>query len=335
MVVRELIRQWSIQFPDDTLFALVRKGQMCEQMPTNVTQVPTALRPHAVATTRLTSLARRLKADAILAQNFALFGKNTGVFVHDVLFQSNPEYFTRVERLYLALIPKSIRGSKYVFTSSRTESERIFRYNSSAPKVHAVGLAVGTELLKSTPLRPEMPASFDRFVLTVGRLNVRKNLNRVFEAANKSEKLSPACPLLVVGEADGRMSSLGSDLQALVDTGTIRFLGGVSNPELRWLYENSSLLIFASLDEGFGLPPLEALSFGCKIAISEIPVFKEVYGSSAHYFDPTDSTSIALTIDRALNDPNHTQNESASTLHTWPHVVTRIRSVFSQEQTYA
>lgn len=74
----------------------------------------------------------------------------------------------------------------------------------------------------------------------------------------------------------------------------IHFTGFVSNEELKNYYHYADLFAFPSLYEGFGLPPLEAMSAGCRnIAVSDIPVLHEIYGDHVSYFEPENVPSIA------------------------------------------
>lgn len=331
MVVREIIREWSTRFPHDELIALVREGQPTDEMPDGVHLVCTRLRPHALATMKLKKIAKDYSVDGIISQNFAVNGRNSGVFVHDVLFQSNPEYFTSLERAYFSLLTRSLRKADHVFTSSISESSRILKHNPSLAEVHAVGLGLGTGLRTAVAAPVSTVQELDGFVLTVGRLNIRKNLNGVFRAISMSKKITPDFPLLVVGEADGRESTLDAATLSLIEDGTIRFLGNVSDAELRWLYEQSSLLIFGSLDEGFGLPPLEALHFGCPIAISDIPVFREIYSEAAHYFDPKDPSSIGRTIDKAIASPAAPSAPSVVAINSWNSTIAKMKNILERE----
>ena len=69
--------------------------------------------------------------------------------------------------------------------------------------------------------------------------------------------------------------------------------GFVPNEDLAILYKQAECLVFPSLSEGFGLPGLEAMASGCPVVCSDIPVFKEVYGEAAVYFDPKKAKDIA------------------------------------------
>jgi glycosyltransferase involved in cell wall biosynthesis len=90
-------------------------------------------------------------------------------------------------------------------------------------------------------------------------------------------------------------------LASLAPEGSIEFFGGVTDDEYVEVLGRATALVTASLEEGFGIPVIEALSMGTPVACSDIPVFREVGGDGAAYFDPRDPHDIARVI-RTLED---------------------------------
>jgi glycosyltransferase involved in cell wall biosynthesis len=155
------------------------------------------------------------------------------------------------------------------------------------------------------------------FVLTVGRLNVRKNVARLIEAFARVAQQDLTRHLVVVGEKDG-MYSPG----AIPDhvRSRIHFLGHVTDDELRWLYEHCDLFVFPSLDEGYGLPLLEANMLGAAAIASDIAVFRELE-VAADYFDPRSVDEMAAAILLGLGSAT----AAGATGLTWQDVVRNIR----------
>jgi glycosyltransferase involved in cell wall biosynthesis len=77
----------------------------------------------------------------------------------------------------------------------------------------------------------------------------------------------------------------------------------VSDPELKCLYENAACFVFASLYEGFGLPPLEAMSCGCPVVVSRTASLPELFDGAAFFCDPYNPEDIAAAIQRAIKSP--------------------------------
>lgn len=144
---------------------------------------------------------------------------------------------------------------------------------------------------------------YDRpYILYVGNVKPHKNLRRLVQAFQSIADQIPQ-DLIIVGKKEGFIIG-DSEVAKLAEMmgEKIHFTGFVSNEELKNYYHYADLFVFPSLYEGFGLPPLEAMSAGCKnVAVSNIPVLKEIYGDSVVYFDPEDITSIANQIVEQLN----------------------------------
>jgi glycosyltransferase involved in cell wall biosynthesis len=323
-VQREIVRHWVDEFPgDDAVLVLRRADASAADLPGHARAVSTRLWPHGVASTMgYPQLARHVNADVIVTHTFTPWSGRSAVFVHDVMFQTNPEWFTRPERVYYSLIPRLLQRADVVATSSVNEAERIAAHNPRIRgPVHAIGLAVGTGLRGARPIRPEGVGDEERFILSVGRLNVRKNLARTFEGALASGAIDADRPLLVVGEPEGVRTAVDPVVRRAIDSGAIRFLGRIDDGRLAWLYEHAELFVFLSLDEGFGLPPLEALSFGCPVLASDIAVLRETLGDRATYVDPRDVDAIA----NALLGPT-ARASGGPVLPDWRDTVRRLRS---------
>lgn len=338
-VVRETVTTWVENFPEDDILVAVRRGEeadVAEALP-GTALLPLRLRPHALAVAVELPWRIRHSGRVLLTQNFAAAAGHSAVFLHDVLFKSNPEWFTRAERVYLSLIGTLLRRSTVVLTSSASEAQRIERFFPRSASVHAVGLAISRELLDAIPARPRAAKTGD-FVLSVGRLNRRKNLERVIEAAARSMTISPARPLVIVGEENGLAVRFTPAVVAMIEAGAVVFAGRVSDGELRWLYQNARGLVYLSLDEGFGLPPVEAAKFGTPMLLSDIPVFREVNGLGPRYVDPMDVDAIARGIDAfpprdptTENTGSDTGSDSGTAVGdlSWVEVVRRLRDTLS------
>lgn len=335
-VQREFILTWAEEFPDDELLVAVRRKHADDpgDLPVGVRAVHTRLWPQAVSNAvELPRLARRHGADAVLAHNFAPVTGTNLTFIHDVMFQEHPEWFSRSERAYFALMPLLAPRASVLATSAETEVARIAAKNPGLDAVHATGLAVGRELDGLEAVRPEAAAGLEAFAVTVGRLNVRKNLAASIEAAGASATISPERPLLIVGGTahSGVEEVMTQGARAALDRGDARFIGRVSDAELAWLYANASLVTSLSLDEGFGLPPVEAARFGAPLLVSDIPVFRETVGEIAHFVDPlAQPETLGAAIDDAWAKPGPADGyRDVLDRYSWPAVVSTLRSLLA------
>ncbi len=300
-VLREIVFAWHRAFPEDQLELVLRHAhrELADHLPQPSRVHTTRLWPQGLAAAvSVASHARTTGADLVITHNFAARtpGRVSAVYLHDVLFLTNPEWFTGPERAYFSLMRRWVRRADLVFTSSVSEASRIAD-NTPAARVTPVGLGLSTELVGDPGVLDADPAVDPRrFILTVGRLNARKNLGGVIRAALATGQLSAATPLVVVGEADGRRDHLDPAAHEAVAAGSVLFVGFVSEARLRWYYRNAALFVFLSLGEGFGMPPVEAAYFATPTLVSDLPVFRENLGTTAEYVDPGDEPAVVAAI---------------------------------------
>jgi glycosyltransferase involved in cell wall biosynthesis len=132
----------------------------------------------------------------------------------------------------------------------------------------------------------------------------------------------PRRPGVTTSDARPRLTITGSHgddpLAAVVDRlglgAFVELRGWLSRDELEGLYAEATALVFPTRFEGFGLPPLEAMSRGCPVIVSDIPVMHEVAGDAALYVDPLDAESIAGGIRSLLQAPRERERMSRAGL---------------------
>ena len=131
------------------------------------------------------------------------------------------------------------------------------------------------------------------YILYLGTIEPRKNLNRLIQAYEKAcrELLEP--PILVLAGGTGWKSEDTRRLAAETLPGQIVMTGYISGSEKRLLYQNASLFVFPSIYEGFGIPVLEAMKYGIPVVCSNTSSLPEVAGDGACFVDPLDVNGIA------------------------------------------
>jgi glycosyltransferase involved in cell wall biosynthesis len=198
-----------------------------------------------------------------------------------------PELFPRGERLFrrFAYDRAARRADQVIVISEWVRERAIERLELDPERVHAIHL--GVDLAR---FAPEPRVVREPFLLYPARPWPHKNHARLFEAFEAVRGARPELRLVLTGE--------GNDT-ARLPTG-VEALGSVSRDELVSLYQRAAALVFPSLYEGFGLPPLEAMACGCPVAASSAASLPEVCGDAAVLFDPYEPTSIAAGVDEAL-----------------------------------
>ena len=209
----------------------------------------------------------------------SIFIRNKIMTIHDLSFLENPKWFSRSYFLWYKLMtPIAVKTSKHIITVSEYSKREIMRFYPflKSQNISIIHNATDKKIFYS---QPKSSATTDCFVLAVSSLDPRKNFNRLIEAFSGISN----CKLYIVGARHHVFTkqdnnSCGQD--------NIYYLGRVTDEELASLYNQAVCFIFPSLYEGFGLPPLEAMSCGCPVLASDIPVIREVCGEAVLYFDP-------------------------------------------------
>ena len=207
----------------------------------------------------------------------------------DVQHLDMPHLFSRAERVFRRFTyDLPARRASAIITISHFSKARIVSALDVDPgKVHVAYL--GYQAQATPPNHGER----EDFLLYPARMWAHKNHARLVEAVAFVRNERPTLRLVLTGDPGGH----SEDLPEWVEN-----RGLVSRDELNDLYRRAACLVFPSLYEGFGLPPIEAMSLGCPTAVATSGALPEVCGSASEYFDPTSPADIARGIVQALND---------------------------------
>ena len=218
------------------------------------------------------------------------------VTLHDVVPFDHPEWLNpRFVSWYKYLQPKLIDRVEKIITISEFSKERIVEvFGVDEDKVKVVYNGVSP-----FPDKKNVPIPFDRYILSVGSLEPRKNLARLIKAWESLGEKTRGAGLVVVG-AKG-VQRIFKDAAGLDHRQeNILFTGHVSNAELSFLYENAIGFCYPSLYEGFGLPPLEAMLHKTPVITSDNSALKELFSGKSILVDPYSVSSISEAIDVLL-----------------------------------
>jgi len=223
--------------------------------------------------------------------------------IHDVVFLDVPglasKAGTAVRKYFYQ---RAVDRSRAVFTVSEFSRDRIRATLDCKKCSLIVTYSAIPEWLSS---KPSQVVHKIRRLLFVGNIKKHKGLSVLLDALKKARKTGFDMPLVIAGNADNfrtRDTTIAQEIASLPES-AVRFTGRISDTELSELYRTSTLLVQPSLYEGFGLPPLEALTLGTKALISDIPVFKEIYdGFPVTFFRSGDSDDLAKKLAFCAND---------------------------------
>ncbi|WP_184544034.1 glycosyltransferase family 4 protein [Mucilaginibacter sp. FT3.2] len=221
--------------------------------------------------------------------------KNQIVTLHDMAFFTNPAWFSKnFVRYYKFLIPRISKRAKLIFTVSHFSKNEIVKHINVTPqKIKVIYNAVSKLAAASNHA-----ANLDKYILVVGSIDKRKNISTLIEAFNQIPDKD--FKLLIVGDVNSIFNNDGNE--TLTTHHDIIFKGRVSDHELADLYTNAKMFIYPSLYEGFGIPPLEAMAYGCPTVVSDIDSLREVCADASVYVNPLNSQSIADGIQLLIKD---------------------------------
>ncbi len=212
------------------------------------------------------------------------------VTVYDLSFVRYPEAFRAPNRMYLRLFTRlTCRRAAGILTISQAAREDLVRlWGLPSERIEVAYPGVDPRF---RPLPAEAVAAFrarrglpDRFILYVGTLEPRKNLEVLLEAV---ARLSPPVPLILVGGRGWKPAFL-SRLRALEREGRARWVGFAPDAELPLWYNAAALFAYPSRYEGFGMPPLEAMACGTPVIAARASSLPEVVGEAGWLVDPGD-----------------------------------------------
>jgi glycosyltransferase involved in cell wall biosynthesis len=230
------------------------------------------------------------------------------VTIHDLSYRVVPEAHLGLLGLGMrVLVPLAAHRSDRVIVpaaSTRAELDRVLRVSPAKVDVVPQGLGASPRVapMPEHVLRARLGAGDRPVALCVAAKRPHKNLMRLVAAL----ALIPAerRPLLVLpGYPTAHEDELRRRAVELGVEADVRLLGWVAADELEGLYAVAACFVFPSLNEGFGLPVLEAMARGLPVACSGRGSLAEVAGDAALRFDPESEPAIAAAIERLLEDP--------------------------------
>jgi glycosyltransferase involved in cell wall biosynthesis len=257
----------------------------------------------------------------------ALVGRNVDVFhsplglpllcrpagvamIHDLCFLTHRATFTRRMWLYFRIfLPLAVRRARIVLTVSDTSRQALIDLMHVGPeKIRVIPNGIAEEFqppadearLCRVRERYGLPSAF---ILYVGTLEPRKNVLRLLQACQRLWSAGAVPHKLVIA---GKQGWLFREVVDFVDQAALHehvlFTGYVARADLPALYALATLLVYPSLCEGFGLPPLEAMACGTPVIGSNCSALPEVLGQAARLVDPLDVDTLAATIHTVLGD---------------------------------
>lgn len=277
----------------------------------------------------------------ITNQNFARYAGSLRfpyiVTVHD-LIRNYHDYDgeSQEDKILLRLDEHYIRKAAHIIAvSEATKKEVVERLGVPENKVTVIYNGVDKETFFPSKKVHEVITMEKPYVLTVGSERPRKNLPKLLEAVQIVRE-DAGIDLQLVKVGGGRSPAWKESFFRVAEVLKIpvRDMGVVPDHTLAALYRGASMLVYPSLMEGFGFPPIEALCCECPVVASDIPVLQEVLKNFVTYTDPWDAQSIAYGIEDVLQDPKRARAVAAKggvfcQKYSWEKAAEKLLEVYS------
>lgn len=208
------------------------------------------------------------------------------ITIHDMIHELFPDEFLKNDNTSKLKKIAVTEADHIICVSKNTQNDLVKLFNVDIKKTTVIynGFSLETKKIK-IPKKPEKP-----YLLFVGKRKGYKNFNR-FIKAYASNKIKNFFDIIIFG--GGKINKVEFEMfnSLQIPSESFKHIDG-NDSLLAGFYKNASLLVYPSLYEGFGIPPLEAMSYGCPVICSNVASIPEVVGNAALLFDPHSVESI-------------------------------------------
>ncbi len=254
-----------------------------------------------------------------------LNSKRIVITVHDLAFKSLSGAFTKKTILWKNFMTGASikKANRIIGITNFSKSELNKHYKNISHKIDVV--YNGFNRLNKTNIDMNNVSynikkeSSNKYILTVSTISPRKNIDTLIKAFNlikDNHKVN-----LIIGGSNGWLyESIYSLVDSLKLNDRVIFTGRINDDELKYLYKNANVFVYPSLYEGFGLPPLESMSYGVKTIVSDVECLREVSGETCSYFPPKDERKLSELLDDFFKNEKDTKTydyENILSRYSW------------------
>lgn len=240
------------------------------------------------------------------------YGGRSIVTVHDLFIYDHPEWFPPGQMFSTrVVVPLSVKRAHHIIAVSEATKQDVikrFRIPEERMSVIPEGAMVKKERENR---RMQSTQTADRYLLFIGTLEPRKNLERLIEAFDllyASSKSFRGLQLVIAGGRGWKHERVLKKIIHAKAGPNIRYVGYVSHNDKIDLLKNAAAFVFPSLNEGFGLPVLEAMALGAPVIAGNSGALPEIVGRSGVLVNPAKTKEIARAIKKVLNSPRLQQD---------------------------
>jgi glycosyltransferase involved in cell wall biosynthesis len=228
---------------------------------------------------------------------------NQVVTIHDVVSADHPEWFNKAYvKWYNYMLPRLCKKARHIITVSDFTKSRIMElYRVAETKITRV--YNGCDDLTTIPVNGSglMRTPFKQYVLALGSLEPRKNIPLLLASwKNIGNKIPPGTGLIIVGGKGNARIFKDAGINEI--PGQVVFTGHLKDEHVAQLYRNALAFVYLSVYEGFGLPPLEAMSAGTPVITGDRTSLPEVVGDAGLKIDPYSQLECENALIELIND---------------------------------
>jgi glycosyltransferase involved in cell wall biosynthesis len=229
------------------------------------------------------------------------------ITIHDLCFIEAAEQYSFLRKTYFVNLMKiNLKRSSLIFTVSESSKKAIESFlGVPSKKIVVLANELDIDFKSYKPTRDEI-SNFrnshqrgTKLVLYTGGLENRKNIPRLLSALDELNSEDQKVQLLISGSPHKRWLEIIG--QKRLASSQVSFLGFLKPTDLKIAYSAVDAVIYPSLSEGFGRACIEAINSGAPLLCSDLPVFREVSGDYAAYFDPKNILSIKSALENIVN----------------------------------
>lgn len=228
--------------------------------------------------------------------------------IHDLTFFRLPKRYGFAHRQYYRAIARTVRWAERVIVPSRAVATDAVRYLGLAPQRIRVIPEAPRAGLRRAPadevaaLRGRLGLE-ERYLLCLGTAEPGKRAVDAIRALPLVRERHPGVALALAGNPGRLSNALAAEAERLGVAGAVKFLGYVPDDDLAALFTGTEALVFPSLFEGFGLPPIEAMACGTPVIATQAPAMDEVLAGAALFVPLRDPAAIARAACELLDSP--------------------------------
>ena len=238
------------------------------------------------------------------------FDLPTIITVHDMsIFRMPAAHRKELVSFFNKKFPEAIKRSQGIIVDSNFSKDEVISYFPEvAHKIFVVHLAPSRNFYPRTFQETQLALNiyhleYKKYFLSVGTMEPRKNLITMLRAFKSlPQVVKNNYPLVIVGGKGWGGDQYLNEFQEIILNGQVKFLGYVDEVTLPYLYSGATLMAYPSIYEGFGLPPIEAMSCGTPVVVSNTTSLPEVVGNAGIQISPLDVDQLKEVMLRIIED---------------------------------